>query len=243
MSSNRKTVTFLGASTGIGLSTLKHTLAAGHRCIAICRTPSKLTAIFPPETNPNLEVVQGNAHDVTVVSQCLLASKGKLVDEIISTIGGAFIFSRLTLDDPHVCEKGINTMLEALAELRKGGATGNPHIVVLSTTGMSRFGRDLPILMMPLYHILMHVPHADKLIMEDRLIESGEAFTIVRASLLVDGESSKKIRVGIEDPKNGRESTAIGYTISREDCGKWVADSLVLQMNKNYANKIVVVTY
>lgn len=236
MATHYKTVAFLGASTGVGLSALKSTLAAGHRCIALCRIPSKLTAIFPPETTPNLQVIQGNAHDVAAVSKCLLAEKGKLVDEIISTIGGKFIPSKLTIDDREVCRKGIATILETLAQLRSGGATGKPHIVVASTTGMSRFGRDVPLAMIPLYHVLLKVPHEDKRIMEDRLVESGEAFTIVRASFLVNGETSKEIRVGIEDPKTGRESSAIGYTISREDAEKWVADNLVLQLNGKYVN-------
>jgi hypothetical protein len=243
MATNCKTVAFLGASTGVGLSALKHTLAAGHRCIALCRTPSKLTAIFPPETTPKLQVVQGNAHDIAAVSKCLVVEKGRLVDEIISTIGGVFSLSKMGIDDPDVCKKGITTILEALAQLRSGGATGNPHIVVCSTTGISRFGRDLPLAMVPVYHILGGVPHEDKKVMEDRLVESGESYTIIHASLLVNGETSKKIRVGIEDPKTGRESKAIGYTISREDTGKWVADNLVLQLDEKYVNKIVMITY
>ena len=243
MATNSKTVAFLGASTGVGLSALKHTLAAGHRCIALCRIPSKLTAIFPPETTLNLEIVQGNAHDIAAVSQCLLAEKGKLVDDIISTIGGRFIVSKMTIDDAEVCRKGMAIILETLAQLRSGGAAGKPHIVVCSTIGMSRFGRDIPLAMVPLYHLLLKVPHRDKKIMEDRLVESGEDYTIIHASLLVDGETSNEIRVGIEDPKTGRESTAIGYTISREDTGKWVADNLVLRLEQRYVNKIVMVTY
>ncbi|CAF9943062.1 MAG: hypothetical protein ALECFALPRED_010508 [Alectoria fallacina] len=243
MATQCKTVTFLGASTGVGLSALKHTLAAGHRCIALCRIPSKLTAIFPLETTPNLQVVQGNAHDIAAVSKCLVAEKGKLVDRIISTIGGKLILSKMTIDDNEVCRKGMITILEALAQLRSGGATGKPHVIVCSSTGISRFGRDVPLVMIPLYHVMLKVPHEDKKAMEDRLVESGEAFTIIRASLLVDGETKKEIRVGIEDPKTGRESAAIGYTISREDTGKWVADHLVLQSDGKYVNKIVMVTY
>ena len=79
--------------------------------------------------------------------------------------------------------------------------------------------------------------------MEDRLVESGEDYTIIHPSLLVNGETSNEIRVGIEDPKTGRESTAIGYTISREDTGKWVADNLVLRLDERYVKKIVMVTY
>jgi hypothetical protein len=243
MSSNTKAVAFLGASTGVGLSALKHTLAANHKCIALCRTPSKLTAIFPPESTPNLRIIEGNAHDVAAVSKCLQTEDGKLVDNIISTIGAKFITTKLTIDDPEVCRKGIAVLLEALTELRRNGATGKPHIVVCSTTGMSRFGRDIPYAMVPLYHVLLKVPHQDKTIMEDRLAESGETYTIVRASLLVNGESTKKVRVGIEDPKTGRESPAIGYTISREDAGKWVADNLILKNEGKYVNKIATITY
>ena len=243
MTTNSKTVAFLGASTGVGLSALKHTLAAGNRCMALCRVPSKLTAIFPPETTPNLSIIQGNAHDIDAVSQCLLASKGNLVDEIISTIGGKFIFPQMTIDDTEVCRKGMAIILESLAQLRSGGATGKPHIVVCSTTGMSRFGRDVPLAMVPLYHLVLRVPHRDKKIMEDRLVDSGEDYTIIRPSLLVNGETSNEIRVGIEDPKTGRESAAVGYTISREDTGKWVAANLVLRLEQRYVNKIVMVTY
>lgn len=108
---------------------------------------------------------------------------------------------------------------------------------------MSPFGRDIPIAMIPLYHVLLKVPHEDKKAMEDRLVESGEAYTIIRASMLVNGETRKVIRVGIEDPKTGRESEAIGYTISREDTGKWIANNLVLRLDRRYINKIAMVTY
>jgi hypothetical protein len=53
----------------------------------------------------------------------------------------------------------------------------------------------------------------------------------------------KEIRVGIEDPKTGRESNAIGYTISREDAGKWIAESLILKRDAKYSNKIAMITY
>ena len=243
MATQCKTVAFLGASTGVGLSALKHTLAAGHRCIALCRTPSKLTAIFPHDTTPNLQVVQGNAHDIAAVSKCLVTEKGKFVDEIVSSIGGKFILSKMSIDDMEVCRNGMTTILEALAQLRRDNITGNPHIIACSTTGISPFGRDIPIAMIPLYHVLLKVPHEDKKAMEGRLVESGEAYTIIRASLLVNGETSKVIRVGIEDPKTGRESEAIGYTISREDTGKWIANNLVLRLDRRYINKIAMVTY
>lgn len=243
MSNNSLTVAFFGASTGVGHSALKHTLAAGHHCIALCRTPSKLTTIFPPTTTPNLKIITGNAHDPAAVSQCLLRSNGNLVDLVISTIGGKPIFSKLTIDDPEVCRKGAATLLQCIAELRRRGAAGSPHLVIFSTTGISRFGRDVPLPLVPLYHVALKVPHEDKVIMEDSVVGSGEAFTIVRASLLTDGESKRGIRVGIEDPKTGLESKAVGYTISREDSGRWIAENVILGKAGKYDNKIVTITY
>ncbi|KAF2795972.1 NAD(P)-binding protein [Melanomma pulvis-pyrius CBS 109.77] len=241
MATTTKTVLFLGASTGVGLSALKHTLSAGHRCIALCRVPSKLTAIFPPGANPNIKIIQGNAHDLTAVSKSLLAESGNLVDEIVSTIGGAFN-SKMAMDQPDICGKGMKVLLEALAQLRSDGVIGNPHIVVCGTTGMSRFGRDVPLPMVPVYSLLLKGPIKDKKVMEALLIDSGESYTIVHASHLTTGETSKEVRVGIDDPKTGREVTAIGYAISREDAGKWIAHHLVLQLDGKYVNKIVGVT-
>lgn len=242
MTSNSKTVAFFGASTGVGLAALKHTLAAGHQCIALCRTPSKLTAVFPADTTPNLKIVQGDAHDVGSVSKCLQAEDGKFVDVVMSSIGSKPIISKLSIEDPDCCKKGAAILVEALTQLRSNGVTGNPHLIAMSSTGFSRFGRDIPLAMVPLYKALK-VPHQDKIIMENRLIESNEVYTIVRASLLTSGESTKEIRVGIEDVKTGREAKAIGYTISREDAGKWIAENMVLKEIARYTNKIVSITY
>jgi hypothetical protein len=79
--------------------------------------------------------------------------------------------------------------------------------------------------------------------METTLVDSGEDFTVVRASLLVDGETESPVRVGIENPKAGRESLEIGYTISREDSGRWLADNLLIGGKAEYLNRIVSITW
>ncbi|KAJ5779348.1 hypothetical protein N7457_007068 [Penicillium paradoxum] len=243
MTSSDKVVTFFGASTGIGLAALKHTLAAGHKCIALCRDPSKLTTVFPSESTPNLKIVEGNAHNISAVSHCLQTDDGRIVDVIVTTIGAKPIPQRLTVDDPDACKKGAGTLLTALAQLRSNGIAGKPHIIACSTTGFSRFGRDIPLAMIPIYFLFVRVPGADKVVMEERFAESGETFTIIRPSYLSDGESDTPIRVGIEDPKSGVQSRAIGYSISREDAGRWLAENLVLKMDAKYLNKNVTVTY
>ena len=244
MATTAKTVAFFGASTGVGLSALRHALKGGCRCVALCRNPSKLTAILPRETTPNLEVVQGNAHDAAAVSRCLRRPKaegGGLVDTVVFTIGGRFIPLRLTIDDPHVCERGIEVVIEAIAGIRRelGAAAGEkkPHVIVCSGAGISKLGRDMALAVVPV-NALLRVPHADKRAMEDRLVKAGGGegagytYTIARPTLLVDGETDRDVRIGVEDPAAGtRESTVFGYTISREDTGKWIARNLVLEIS------------
>ncbi|KAF4990232.1 hypothetical protein FGRMN_8592 [Fusarium graminum] len=241
--SSIKTVTFFGASTGVGLSALKHTLGAGYNCVALCRNAAKLEALVSTETHPNLRIIEGNAHDIESVKSCLVNPDGSIVDEVVSTIGGKPILHKLTIDDPNCCRVGMTTLLAALAQVRGQGASGKPRITVFSTTGMSDFGRDYPLLLYPIYAIALKVPHEDKKIMETSLVDSGEDFTVVRASLLVDGETETTVRVGVEDPKSGRESLEIGYTISREDSGRWLAENLLIIKKPEFVNKIISITW
>ncbi|CAG8947854.1 unnamed protein product [Penicillium salamii] len=237
-----KVIAFLGASTGIGQAALKHTLAAGYRCLALCRDPSKLEKTFPPGSSPKLKIIQGNAHDVAAVAKCL-QTENRIVDVIVTTIGAKPIPLKMTVDDPDVCKKGAATLLEALAQLRSSGINGNPHIIACSTAGFSRFGRNIPLAMIPIYALFVRVPGADKVVMEDRIAASGESFTIIRPSHLTDGASDKTIRVGIEDPTNGPVSDVVGYSISREDAGRWLAEHLVLHTDARHMNKNLLITY
>ena len=241
MTTSTKTVAFFGASAGIGLAALKLTLAAGHTCIALCRVPSKLDALKTEYAN--LRVVEGNAHDSKAVSDCLIRSNGTLVDEVLFSIGGKPVPWSLTIDDPKVCEVGMTVLLESITQLRNQGKNGKPLIIAVSTTGTSRFGRDYPLVMYPVYNFAIAVARDDKIVMTDKLASSGEDFCVVRASLLVDGESEAPVRVGIEDSEKGREKEEIGYTISRENAGKWIADNLILARKGDYFKKIVSITW
>ncbi|KAI1763051.1 NAD(P)-binding protein [Hypoxylon sp. FL1150] len=244
-----RTLAFFGASTGIGLAALTRALAAGHTCIALCRKPSKLTDRFPAAAHPNLHVVEGNAHDPSAVSRCLAAPgrSERLVDAVLSSIGGAFIFSKMTLDDPNVCRRGAATLIEAIAAVRQqtGSVAWKPRIIMLSTTGMARAGRDYPLALTPVYRWVLKVPHEDKLAMETAVAEGavagqGYTYTIVRPSLLVDeAQPKREVRVGIDD------DFVIGYTISRDDTGRWIYGNLLQDGDEigKYENRIVTITW
>ena len=187
--------------------------------------------------------MEGNAHDIAAVTKCLQIVDGQFVDVVVSTIG-AKPNMFLQMDDPTVCEKGAKTLIEAISALRKSGTVGNPQIIVVSTVGLSRFGRDCPAVLHFLYGLFIKGPHADKVAMEDIVIASGETWNVVRCSFLDwhYGESTRTIRVGIEDPKTGVEVKEHGWTISREDAGKWIAEELVIKRDAKYVDRTVSIT-
>ncbi|KUI61973.1 Isoflavone reductase [Cytospora mali] len=244
-----QTIFFLGATGGCGLSTLWRSIAAGHTCIALCRTPSRFTDKLPESQRnaANLRIEEGNALDQSAVAKCLVKStetNTRLVDTVVFTIGGAFQISKFANDDPH-------TLLAALSDARKGigGATGLPKIIAISTTGLSAHGRDFPLTLWPLYHFLLKEAHVDKKAMETLLIESGESFVIVRPSLLKDGEDEtnekrRPVRVGVEDPSAGKlESKEVGFMITRDDVGRWIFEEALGVDGGKWTGKVVSVTY
>ncbi|EAQ88718.1 predicted protein [Chaetomium globosum CBS 148.51] len=137
----QKTILFLGATGGVGLSALRRSLAAGHTCIALCRTPANLTAQLTNTTTknnnttttttlpPNLHIITGNAHNPSDLRACLThpsttSSGGSGVDIIVSSIG-----ARPTLrgmSDPLVCEKGMEVLFGGVEGRvgSKGAETG-----------------------------------------------------------------------------------------------------------------------
>lgn len=243
-----RTILFLGTG-GVGVSILRRSLSAGHTCVVLCRTLSKLQSLLAESeaSHPNLTIEQGNAHDIDALLRCLTV-RGK-VDTIISSIGGLLSFATMALDDPHVCETGMVSLLTAISRYRAEGnlADYNPRIVAVSTTGVSEVARHIPVLMIPLYATLLKNPRKDKRAMEKVLISSDEKkWTIVRPSVFTDGPEAAPgmVREGVEDPvARVSDATAPGYTISRVDVGKWIFENLVGGEGGRYVRKAVMITY
>lgn len=244
-----KAILFLGATGGCGLSALRRSLEAGHSCIALCRTPSKLSDKLPLDKYPNLRIEQGNAHDADTLARVLTHPSDptghRLVDAVVFAIGGLFNPSKMTIDDPHVCENGMKALFAALEKRRSGGDEGKPRLFVISSTGISNLGRDVPLLFVPMYRFMLRDPHKDKKAMEAMLVASAEDWTLIRPSFLTDGPASDKtVRAGVEDPAAGKvESKAVGYTISREDVGRWIFENLVEEKGDQWVRKTATITY
>ncbi|KAK1750163.1 hypothetical protein QBC47DRAFT_125454 [Echria macrotheca] len=244
--STGKAILFLGATGGCAFSTLHRSIAAGHACIAVCRTPSKLTAQLSAEQQAHVTIIEGNAHDAAVLRTGLIhPSKPKtLVDHVVSALGNPITMEGLLKPDGDVCRHGMEVLLQSITALRTEGYAGRPRITGVSSTGLSEVARDVPIPFVPLYKVILHSPHKDKRGMEALMMASGEDWTIIRASLLTSGPGGQKpVRAGMEDPVAKKvESAAIGYSITREDVGKWIFEN-VIEGDATWVAKVATVTY
>jgi hypothetical protein len=238
------------------------------------RNPEKLLNLLSVSEAPsNLTIVTGVIQDVTAVRRALLTSEGRLVDIVISCVGFVPSFKPTSkpsinpfknVDDLHICERGTKNILSAISEIKSDTSSSassiidgsgheddtnkvpSPLLVVLSTTGISSAGRDIPLLMAPLYG-LMGPPHKDKRAMEDVLrSSSSQPWIAIRPAFLGgDGKgelTGKKIKVGTE--KDGKhEKLAIGYTIKREDVGYWIFKEIVQGDWMRWVGRAVTLTH
>ena len=260
-SSSKPTIAIFGCTGGTGLSVLKHSLSAGHPVNVLARTPSKLSGLSAQYPDL-LHITAGNIHSVPDVRETLLRDN-RPVDIVVSAIG--MIPQRhglkLSGDDPTVCEVGTQNLLTALGELESKAEShvsngrpeaaasthGEPLLVLLSSTGVSMQARDIPLPVVPLYHWLGAVPHADKRKMEEVVRASGRRrWVMVRPSLLLDGPAKglRSVRTGVEVPGDKEQGApAVGYTIRREDVGGWISEECVKEDSARWEGKCVSLTY
>ena len=251
-------IAFFGATGDCAGYTLANTLNAGYDCIALARTPAKLTqsmkskGVSSEALDQHLTIIQGNIQDVEAVKRALQLN-GEVVDTIVCGIGGTpqlqwSFFTPVTLDNPKICQKAGNAILQALVQLK---STVKPLLIYVSTTGIQPHGmpRDEPLLMSPLYRLLLHIPHVDKRILEENLTAHVKlplndrgirAFVAVKPSLLMDGEG-----YGLDFVRQGvPERPAVGYTIRRIDVGLFISERLIKQEPADeWLNKGISLTY
>lgn len=272
--SSKPSISIIGSTGGTGLALLRLCLAASYNCTILVRDSEKLLRLLSLTSAPsNLRIITASIRDIPSVQRALLTSAGRLVDTVVSCIGfvpslnlskGLNPFNNV--DSLTLCEQATKIIVQAIEDVKhkltlehsesesedENGhrwEQKSPLLVVLSTTGITSGGRDIPYLMYPLYH-LAEAPHKDKRAMEDYLtsatVPSSQPWVVIRPSLLMgDGKgeaTGRKIKVGVE--KDGQhEKLAIGYTIKREDVGNWIFREVVEGISEQWVGKAVTLTY
>ncbi|KAI9365635.1 hypothetical protein BD770DRAFT_376942 [Pilaira anomala] len=218
-------IAVFGASRGCAHAMVAQGLVTGeHEFKLLLRKPENLD--FTEDQKSKLTIIQGDALDPLAVKETVVDT-----DAIVYSIGSAFNMSSRSMVTPGVCHDTMTILLKVLEELSEEERP--KRIVVVSSTGLYDM-KEVPYLLQPLYHFLLHEPHEDKKELE-RLVEENKVLSnwiIVRPSLLTDGKLVGKYRadIGIS-----------GYTVSRQDVGHFLLHQCIEPTT--WINKKVVVTY
>jgi uncharacterized protein YbjT (DUF2867 family) len=156
-------LTLLGAAGATGVPLVEQALADGHHVTALVRSRQKLSI-----TNPNLDVVEGDATDRAAVSQAMNGA-----DAVISVLGAR---------GPVIAEATRAIVAVANQE-------GPERIVMLSSFAVAR-DRLTPISKL-VTRMAMGSQIKDKAAGEDVLRASGLDWTIVYAAKLTNGPKTE----------------------------------------------------
>ncbi|KAL4869406.1 hypothetical protein BDV12DRAFT_168091 [Aspergillus spectabilis] len=238
----KPTLAFFGATGGCTLACLAPALQAGYNCIALVRTPAKLTnllitrGISPSTLSSHLTLIEGSTTDKEAVHRTLYPDNLPPVSMIISGVGGAPDFSsplHPKFVGKTICQDTVRNIFDCLRSMHspEDPEQSKPVLVVISTTGLTE-KRDIPLAMVPLYKWGLKIPHADKEVMEKLILEEVgrpahervvRSHIVVRPSWLNDGVSQKEKVRALKGQGEGQNTSVgiscpfVGYTISRED--------------------------
>jgi uncharacterized protein YbjT (DUF2867 family) len=181
-------LTLLGAAGATGVPLVEQALAHGHHVTALVRSRQKLSI-----TNPNLDVVEGDATDRAAVSQAMNGA-----DAVISVLGAR---------GPVIAEATRAIVAVANQE-------GPERIVMLSSFAVAR-DRLTPVSKL-VTRMAMGSQIRDKAAGEDVLRASGLDWTIVYATKLTNGPEAEASVV----PET--EKVGMSQKISRADVASFL---------------------
>jgi putative NADH-flavin reductase len=207
-------IVVFGASRGVGSKVVEQALEAGHVVTAFVRSPEKFGI-----THANLAVFKGDSMDTTAVEKVIEGHEA-----VISTLGPT---------RPPVPQMMETSAKNIVAAMNKHGVQR-----LVSTTGAGiRQPEDEPKFIDRFIGFLLN------LLVKDVVLDSAEnvktiqasdlEWTIVRFPRLMDGEHTRKYRVGFVSKDSGTQ-------ISRADGADFVLKELT---EKKWLRKLPLVSY
>lgn len=207
-------IVVFGASRGVGLKVVEQALEAGHSVTAFVRSPEKFGV-----THANLTVFKGDAMDATAVENAVAGHEA-----VVSALGP----TRPPV--PHMMAASARNII---AGMKKHGVRR-----LVSTTGAGvRQPEDKPKLADHFMGFLLNLLAKEVLLdsaENARIIQASDLeWTVVRFPRLVDGDHTRKYRVGY----TGKDS---GIQISRADAADFVLKELA---ERKWVRKAPLVSY
>ncbi|KAL3491992.1 hypothetical protein BJX62DRAFT_113798 [Aspergillus germanicus] len=254
---DKPTLAFFGATGGCTIACLIPALRDGYNCVALARTPKKLTdmltarGVHQSTITTHLTIIEGSTTDLNAVIRTLFPANLPPASMILSGVGGVPDLSNPLSPKfigKTICQDTVRNILNALREMNTSNV--KPVLVAISTTGITK-ERDIPLAMVPFYKWVLKVPHADKEVMERLIFEEMAKpaeqrvlsdFAMIRPSFLTSGQSQPfKVRA-LKGKGEGQNTTVgvacpfVGYTICRDDVGGFMY-GLVREMEGDIPGK------
>ena len=207
-------IVVFGASRGVGLQVVKQALEAGHSVTAFVRSPEKFEV-----QHPNLTVFKGDAMDAVAVENAIAGQEA-----LISTLGP----TRPPV--PHMMETSAKNIV---AGMRKHGV----HRLVSTTGAGVRQPEDQPKFIDHFFGFLLNLL-AKEVVVDSaenvKVIQASDLdWTVVRYPRLMDGEHTRKYRVGFVSRETSTQ-------FSRADGADFVLKELT---EKKWLKKLPLVSY
>lgn len=166
-----------GATGGTGLELTRQALEKGHSVRVLVRNPNRM-----PLTNANMRIVLGSVLDHESVTKTLLGS-----DAVLSCLGQGGNLWR----NSRVVSVGTHLIMEVMKE------HGVRRLVVESAFGAGESLALANVIQKLLFATLLRVPYEDKNLMEPEVKASGLDWTILRPTMLTNGQRTGRYLVDV----------------------------------------------
>jgi putative NADH-flavin reductase len=178
-----------GATGGTGLELTRQALEKGHSVRVLVRNPNRM-----PLTNANMRIVLGSALDHESVTKTVLGS-----DAVLSCLGQGSNLLRNT----RVVSVGTHLIMEVMRE------QGVRRLVVESAFGAGESAALANVIERLVFATLLWAPYEDKNLMEPEVKASGLEWTILRPTMLTNGQRTGRYSVDVNRrPAAGRVTRA-----------------------------------
>lgn len=254
-----------GGSGGCANSFTTLALQSGFRVRALARNPSRIyemllsqNEISQKTLDEQLVVIEGDATDREAVKRTLFVknnneNESEFVSFVFFGIGGSptlrfSLKNPVTLDNPWVCEKSMQAIIDSLNEVQRAQAQSSyvgPGLAIVSTTGISDGPIDVPFGLRWMYRFLLFVPHEDKRRMESIVKSAAEEnlfsyATTVRCSLLTGDHKIKEQSGDVSLKVGTSKNPTVGYTIPRTVVGGWMFENILISSNQQQSGYSVI---
>jgi putative NADH-flavin reductase len=190
-------LTVFGATGGTGAEVVRQALGQGHEVTAVVRDPARLDV----PAQDRLEVVTAN---VFAPDELVPAVSGR--EAVLSALGPR------DRGPTTICRDGTSSIMSAMK------TAGVRRLVVVSNSGMHTDGDGLFVrrIVKPILIRLLRDGYEDMRIMEDRVLASSLAWTVVRPPKLTNKPYTGRVTSGVHGNVRG------SFTITRADLAAYV---------------------